>query len=131
MTAMVIRRGLAVVAAGIVATGIVGGTAGTASAHPVPGCNSKTYPGYRVRHLHLRAATVCKAFKAIGGGKFQVFYKIKGTGEGRQIQVHNDGTHVRSYFVRGGTGVIRGRLQGHRTFFRSCAPNGSKCGPLQ
>ncbi|MFI7698563.1 hypothetical protein [Nonomuraea sp. NPDC049480] len=131
MSAMVIRRGLAVVA--LAATGILGGMAESASAHPVPGCNSKTYPGYSVRHLHLYlsdpAVAVCKAHRHIGGGKFQVFYKIKGRGGPRQVQVQNDGTLVRTYLVRGGTGTIKGRLQGHRTFFRACRTNGTVCGP--
>ena len=104
----------------------------TASAHPVRGCNSKTYPGYSVHHLHLYgsdpAVTVCKAFKRIGGGKFQVFYKLKGRGGPRQVQVSNDGTRVRTYFVRAGTGTIKSRLQGKRTFFRTCRPNGTVCG---
>ncbi|WP_327582877.1 hypothetical protein OHA25_44225 [Nonomuraea sp. NBC_00507] len=135
MTAMIRRRGLTVAVASLAAFSILGGTAETASAHPAPGCNSRTYPGYTVRHLHLYgsnpAVAVCKAFKAIGGGKFQVFYKIKGRGGPRQVQVRNDGTTVRTYFVRGGTGTIKSRLQGHRTFFRTCRPDGTVCGAWQ
>jgi hypothetical protein len=41
---------LAVATAALVATGIFEGMTETASAHPVPGCNSKTYPGYAVQH---------------------------------------------------------------------------------
>lgn len=105
----------------------------TASAHPVRGCNSKTYPGYSVHHLHLYgsrfpAVTACKAFKRIGGGRFQVFYKIKGQGGPRQVQVANDGTIVRTYFVQRGTGTIKSRHQGKGTFFRTCRPNGTVCG---
>jgi hypothetical protein len=74
------------------------------------------------------AVTVCKAFKPIGGGKIQVFYKIKGRGGPRQVQVSNDGTRVRTYFVQAGTGTISGRLQGKRTFFRTCRPDGTLCG---
>lgn len=124
---------LAVATAGLVATGILEGMTETASARPVPGCNSKTYPGYAVQHLHLYlsdpAVTVCKAYKHVGGGKYQVFYKIKGRGGPRQVQVLNNGTRVRTYFVRGGTGTIKGRLQGKSTFFRTCRPNGTVCGP--
>jgi hypothetical protein len=132
------RRGmlaaiLAGATAGLVATGILGGMTETASAHPVGGCSSKTYPGYSVHHLHLYlsdpAVTVCKAYKPIGGGVYQVFYKIKGRGSPRQVQVLNNGTRVRTYFVRAGTGTIKGRLQGQRTFFRTCRPNGTVCGP--
>jgi hypothetical protein len=126
---------LAVATAALVATGILGGMTETASAHPVRGCNSKTYPGFSVHHLHLYlsnpAVTVCKAYKSIGGGRYQVFYKISGRGGPRQVQVMNDGTRVRTYFVRGGTGTIKGRLQGQRTFFRTCRPNGTVCGPLR
>jgi hypothetical protein len=128
-----IRRHRVVAAILAVATGIVVGMTGTASAHPVAGCNAKTYPGFSVQHVHLYlsdpAVTVCKAFKAIGGGRYQVFYKIKGRGGPRQAQVMNDGTRVRTYFVRAGTGTIKGRLQGQRTFFRTCRPNGTVCGP--
>src|SRR5262249_37449011 len=88
---------LAAAIAGLVATGVTE----TASAHPVPGCNSATYPGYTVQHVHLYlsdpAVTVCKAFKPVGGGTFQVLYKIKCRGGPRQVQVSNDGTRVRTY----------------------------------
>ncbi|NUR88150.1 MAG: hypothetical protein HOY71_29025, partial [Nonomuraea sp.] len=51
MTAMVMRRGLAVVSLAV--TGILGGVAHSASAHPVPGCTGRTFPGFTVRHVHL------------------------------------------------------------------------------
>jgi hypothetical protein len=125
------RHGMAAILA--VATGILAGMTETASAHPVAGCNGKTYPGFSVQHLHLYlsdpAVTVCKAYKSIGGGRYQVRYKIKGRGGPRQVQVMNDGARVRAYFVRAGTGTIPGRLQGQRTFFRTCRPNGTVCGP--
>ena len=133
-----LRRGmlaaiLAGATAGLFAISSLGGMTATASAHPVGGCNSKTYPGYSVHHLHLYqsdpAVTVCKAFKPIGGGVYQVFYKVRGRGGPRQVQVQNNGTRVRTYFVRAGTGTIKGRLQGQRTFFRTCRPNGTVCGP--
>ncbi|MEV4089892.1 hypothetical protein AB0J43_57460 [Nonomuraea fuscirosea] len=133
MTAKAIRRGLAVAVASLAAAGVVGTPAASASAHPVPGCRSSTFPGYQVQHVHLYlsdpAVAVCKAFKRIGGGRFQVFYKIKGRGGPRQVQIRNDGTRVRTYFVRGGTGTISDRLRGRRTFFRACRPDGTVCGP--
>ena len=65
----------AVATAGLVATDILAGMTETASAHPVRGCHTKTYPGFSVHHLHLYlsdpAVTVCKAYKSIGGGKYQ------------------------------------------------------------